>query len=170
MSLDITAIQKSLHDWVSIELGLKTIFAHQDGPTPTVQYALINILQASEIGHCEADEGSRQVDLTIDMEYSGLYNIMVSINVFRDDALSKIIKLRDSVCKVSVKEDLWADGLAFINTSDVRDVPDVVDKSWEQRAQIDFFFHVRSLVTENIDEIKKIELTNKIDGTTTTIQ
>ena len=48
-------------------------------------------------------------------------------------------------------------------------LPEEIDKRWEERAQVDFFFYALSLESETINEIKEVELTNEIDGSTTTI-
>ena len=169
MSVDITTLEKALYDWINAAISMETIFAHQNAPKPTGQFALVNLVQNTALGHCESDL-ERQGNDSIKAEYSQVYNLMVSVNVFRDDAFSKVVALRDSICKITVKDDLWAAGLAFATTSDVRDIPDVTDKNWEERAQIDFFFHVRSLTSEIINEIKKVEITNEIDGSTTIVE
>lgn len=169
MSVNIAAIEKALYDWVKAAISMETIFAHQNAPRPVGQFALVNLVQNTAIGHCESDL-VRQGDDSIEVEYSHVYNLMASINVFRGDAFSKVVALRDSICKITVKDDLWAAGLAFVTTSDVRDIPDVTDKNWEERAQIDFFFHIRSLEGETINEIKKVEITNELDGSTTIVE
>lgn len=178
MSLDIACIEEALQKWVKKELCIESIFAHQNAPRPEDQYALINLVGNTVIGHCESlatavDPVSPETVRTINLEHSNVWHLMASINVYRGGqkggAFSQVVKLRDSICKITVKDQMWDDGLAFIETSDVRDIPEVIDKEWEQRAQIDFFFYVRSLDEESINEIKEVELTNEIDGSTTTI-
>ncbi|MCK5603148.1 hypothetical protein KAR91_14800 [Candidatus Pacearchaeota archaeon] len=169
MSVAIKTIEKALRAWINDAICVKTIFAHQNAPKPVGQFALVNLVQNTVLGHGESDL-ERQDDDSIEAEYSNVYNLMVSVNVFRDDAFSKVVSLRDSICLITVKDNLWAAGLAFATTSDVRDIPDVTDKTWEERAQIDFFFHVRSLECETINEIKKVEITNQLDGSTTIVE
>ena len=174
MSLDVKAIEDALYLWVFGELSVKTIFADQNAPRPVGAYNSIKIIQTNSIGEEESDYSAAvavpPANRIITAEHSNVYNLMVSINAFREDAHSNIIKLRDSISKITVQDLFIEKGLGYIDSSEIRDIPSVIDKGSEPRTQVDFFFYVRSTVSETIDEIKKIEITNEIDGTTTTIE
>jgi hypothetical protein len=174
MSLDLKCIEDAVIKWAEEYACRKAIIAHPNAPRPTVPYTLINIMTPTVIGDCEdkyeaIDPVAPETVRSIKAEYSHVYNLLVSINFYRDSAMAAAIKLRDSVCLITVKDQLWADGLAFVTTSEIRDVPEIIDQQWEERAQVDFFFHSRSIEEETINEIKQVELTNEIDGSTTTI-
>lgn len=169
MSLGVASIETALYAWVFGELDILTIFSHQNAPRPTGQYALIQLSESTPIGH-GGSRGERQLDDSVVIEYSLLYQLMVSINVFRGDSSTKISQLRDSLLKITVRDDLTDADLGFNNSSAMRNIPDAIDKLWEQREQMDFFFYTRSITSETINEIKKIELTNQLDSSTTLIQ
>ena len=173
MSLDSAALEKVLGDWIEGAVNAETILAHPNAPRPNGQYAIYHVIQAAQQGNPDssysADAPPEPEVRTVTAQHSNLYNLMVSVNLYRDDAFFKATALRDSTLLITVKDALWKGGLAFIESSEVRDIPEEVDKKWESRAQIDFFFYAVSLETETVNEIKTVELTNEIDGSTTTI-
>lgn len=173
MSLDSEALEKVLGDWIEGAVNSETILAHPNAPRPKGQYAVYHVIQATQQGNPDssysADNPPQPEDRIVTAQHSNLYNLMVSVNVYRENAFFKASALRDSTLLITVRDALWAGGLAFIESSEVRDIPEEVDKKWEPRAQVDFFFYAVSLETETVDEIKTVELTNEIDGSTTTI-
>lgn len=173
--IGLKAIEDSLLKWSSDAMNIDVIIAHPNAPRPSGQYATIHVMQETREGWTGKKESviepvPPETIRTILREYSGLFNLMVSVNVFRDDAMYYATALRDSVCKLSVKDFLWEAGLAFVSTSDIREITEVIDTKFEDRAQIDFFFHVRSEEDEEINEIKSVTITNQINGDTITIE
>lgn len=166
--LNITTIEDALYTWAFGVTAVQTIFAHPNAPRPTGQYILINILESTKIGWEEKTE-VLLIDDSIDIDYSNVENLFVSINVYRGDALQLSTKLKDSLARVTVRDQLFASGLGFNRVGSVNEIPEVIDKKWEERAQFDCFFFTRSLDEENIETIKQIELTNELDNTTTII-
>jgi len=78
--------------------------------------------------------------------------------------------LRSSLDKILTQDYFNGLDIGILQASDIKRVPEQIGESWENRSQCDFFFHITVLSTDaDISEIKKIELTNEIDGTTTII-
>ncbi len=59
-------------------------------------------------------------------------------------------------------------GLALVETSDVRDLPESTSNSWSSRAQMDLRFYATSVATERTDYIETVEITNEMTGETFT--
>jgi len=91
--------------------------------------------------------------------------MMVSINIYRDDAEQKMINLKDSLSRVTIEDYFNALDIGILSPSEIRHVPEQIGKAWENRTQCDFLFHVVFKTTDaDISEIKEIEVTNEING------
>jgi hypothetical protein len=167
--LDITAIEDALRTWVISVIGIEVIFAHPSAPRPSVPYVLINVYQNVPIGWKESSS-VLLIDNSIDITYSGYEEIAVSINTYYGTAYKNATIIKDSLERVTVLEQLFTAGLGYKTSGTVRDIPEIVDLTFEPRAQFDCFFHVRSLDTENVESIQSVELTNELDGSTTIVQ
>lgn len=166
--LNIIDIENALRVWVAGVTGLETIFAHPNAPRPGVSYVLINLLQNTSVGIRES-ESTLLGDTSIDVDYSNVELLMVSINVYYAGAYQLATKLKDSLGRITVTDQLFTAGLGYSKAGDVRDIPERINKQWEERGQFDCFFFTRSSDEENIETIQKVEITNELDGSTTTI-
>ena len=167
--LNITNIENTLYAWVSEVTELATIFAHPNAPRPTTPYALINIIQSEPKGIAGHKE-TLLLDDSIDVEYSTLEEIFVSINTYYSGAYQLATKIKDSLGRITIQEQLLAGGLGYMSAGSVQDIPEEINKKFEERGQFDCSFLTRSLDTENIETIQKIEVTNEIEDTTTVIE
>ena len=167
--INITNIENALRVWAVGVTGIEAIFAHPNAPRPIVSYVLIHIVQNVPIGIQES-ELTLLGNKTVDVDYSNVEELFVSINTYYAGAYQTATKLKDSLGRVTVTDQLFAAGLGYNRATVVKDIPEEVNKKWEERAQFDCFFFTRSLDEENIETIQKIEITNNInDGGYTTI-
>jgi len=168
--LNITNIEDALRVWIVGVTGIEAIFAHPNAPRPTVPYVLIHIVQNVPIGIQEAELTLNGT--SVDIDYSNVEELFVSINVFYAGSYQTATKLKDSLGRVTVTDQLFAAGLGYKNATAVNDIPEEINKKWEERSQFDCFFFTRSLDEENIETIQKIEVTNNIndDGDTMIIE
>lgn len=167
--LNITNIEDALYVWAFGVTGLETIFAHPNAPRPITPYVLLNVVQSTPIG-IEEDQSTLLVDDSIDIDYSNVELLMVSVNTYRGTALQTATKLKDSLARVTVQDQLFAAGIGYSRTTAVNETPEEINKQWEERARFDCFFFTRSLDSENIATIRQIQLTNELDNTTTVIK
>ena len=167
--LNIVTIEDAIYTWVNGVTGIQTIFAYPNAPRPLTSYALINFFSILPVGNKE-QKGELLGDNTVDIDRSSVSDISISINVYYSGAYQIASQLVDSLDRVTVLEDLYAQGLGYKNTTQAQKIPEEIDKRWEERAQFDCSFYARTLDTENLNTIAKVELTNEIDGTTTIIQ
>ena len=167
--IDNIAIENVLLEWANGLTGSVVIIEDQSKPRPTTPYISLKITTFIPVGYAGKEETAVPVDL-VKFDYSTTYDILVSINFYRDGAFTNASKLRDGFDSISVIEGLESNGLFFISTSDIRDIPNVVKKKFEERYQMDVSFYIRSASTETLEQIKKIELTNELDGSTEIIE
>lgn len=183
--LNITTIENTIRVWVAAITEREVIFTHptatlsQAGGVgmaplrPSTPYVLIHLMTSTPQGVAEHIDEAGDND-TVDVNYSNLEELTISINVMRDDAVAtaftEATKLKDSLDRITVIGQLYTGGLGVIRAEVVKDITMEIDKPWEPRAHFDCSFYTRSLDEENIEQIKKIEITNNIDGTTTIIE
>lgn len=158
---DIRDIEDALYDWVTSVTALPTIFAHQESPRPLNAYVLIDIPSIISVGQPD-NIPTLLVDNTADIDYSYFEEVFVSISAFYDASYNICRSIKNSLNKYKVIESLYADGLGFARAGPINDIPEIISSEWEQRAQFDCFFHLRSKDTENIETIDKIEINNNV--------
>lgn len=158
-----TAIETAIKSWIEDVLGIVVIFAHPGIDRPTTPYVVVELLQVGNQGQVETKR-TLELNQTVTMEYSKPLELFVTINVYYEQAFYNANKLKNSLDRLTVYEDLYVDGLGFLRADAVRDIPEVINSHWEQRAQFDCFFSYRSLDSENITTIGKMEVTNQLDN------
>jgi len=170
--INISQIEDTLRTWVItvVDTMEEVIFAFPNAARPNLPYVSINIAQITQTGLDESISSLNVVDDSVDIAHSTMNELFVSINVFSATALMHATQLRDSLSMVTVYEQLYAGGLGFRNAGTINKIPEEINKGFENRAQFDCFFYVRSLDSENIEVIKKIEITDKLNNTTKTIE
>lgn len=168
MAIDKNALEDVLVEWLSGVTGDVVIIANQGKPRPAGSYSTIQIVSTTPIGTADVELISIPDEL-VQINYSNLFEILVSLNFFRDNSYLNASKARSSFNLVSVIEDIEAGGLAFISTSDIRDIPNVINKNMEKRSQMDVSFYITDLVTEIIESINKVQVTSGLDGSTVII-
>lgn len=170
--IDIENVENILYEWVNIVLNdptIKTIFAHPNAPRPETTYVLINLVSMTPVG-IEEVNSDLLLDNSIDINHSNVEELFISINTYYSGALQLASKLKNSLGRITVKEKLYRGGLGYSRATAINDIPEEIDKQWEERAQFDCFFFTRSLDTENIETIQQIEVNNEIDDTNSVIK
>lgn len=167
--IDLTSIENTIRTWIVGVTGVEVIFAHPNAPRPTVPYVVINIPEIVQGGTSERIY-TELVDESVDIEHSTTNKLMVSINTYYTGAKRNATIIKDSLSRITVRDALWAGGLGYISAGTISDIHEVIDKLWEERSQFDCFFYVRSTDEENIETIKKVDITNEIDGYNVVIQ
>lgn len=183
--LNITTIENTLRAWVVLITAREVVFTHPTATLssaggvgmaplrPSVPYVLIHLMTIIPQGVAEHIDTLGAND-TVDIDYSNLEEVVVSINVMRDDAVAtaftEATKIKDSLDRITIIDQLYNGGLGVVRAGAINDITTEVDKPWEPRAQFDCSFYTRSLDEENIELIKKVQITNNLDGTTTIIE
>lgn len=163
--MNIVQIEDAIYNWINGQLGKQAIFAYPNAPRPTTPYVLINLFQIIQNG-TEEGVGELQPDKSTNNTYSTLKEVTISINTYYAGALQSAHDIRNSLSLTAVLDQLWIDGLGFLNAGNIQYLPEEIDSIFEQRAQFDITFAIRTEVIENIASVQNIELTNEIDETT----
>ena len=166
--IDYTQLNADIAGWLRDVTGLDSdhvIPQNDTGPRPLAQYITYRVLDPNKVGHDAKRYETNAVDLTsVDINYIGLREMMVSINVLRGDALGQMAKLKNSFDRIVTQEYFRDKQIGIVNTSETRDLSAVVNDSWEERRQSDFFFTLLEEETVTVEAIETVEGTNLIDG------
>lgn len=141
----VEALNKLLRDTINDVLISPdyAIAARQpNAPRPENPYASIGFVSDNNIGLEEYLLENRITDEDIDFSYSGLREVMFSIDFYRDSAIDNARSARTSLVRESVIEQWNQAGVGLARRSDVRDISDTLDDTWEERAQFDVFLSV----------------------------
>lgn len=127
------AIKTAILTWMARETGLTCIYARQGTPRPKLPYGSILVVNAGvRIGG--QDELRVQGS---NFSQSGLRRILVSINIFGEDANGKMSTLRDSLDRPDVIEEFERAGLAHHGEVGPNDLTELEDTSYPERSQLD---------------------------------
>jgi hypothetical protein len=164
-------LKQNIRTWVANTLNMEVIFAPALGPRPEGQYALLNIVSVEKLINDVRVE-TRLGNGKIQADYQGIRKVMTSVNIYRDNPMEEMVKLRSSLSKI-LTQDYFNDlDIGLINSDNVNHIPELIGKDWEDRSQCDFFFHYVPTIEadDDISEIKKIEVTNQINGEVINVQ
>ncbi len=163
--IDFIALNNQMKTWIKDVTSLDNghvINQNDNNPRPIGQYATVRIFDPIELGH-DTTNIIDAVNDTVDINYQGVRQIMVGINIYRDDtvtpintALSVMASLKSSLNRVLTKEYFAGLNIGIINASATRELSSVVNQNWESRKQADFFFYINDISVENIEAITKI--------------
>lgn len=171
--IDFAQLQIDFNTWVKTVTGLDnnhSIPQNDTGARPSGQYAALRIMSPEKIGRDAYQTVTNTLDPTsVDINYNAMFQIMLSVNVYRGDALGTINKLKTSLDRVLTQEYFAGKGIGIINASATRDLSDTINGSWEERRQADFFFFITDEETETVEAIETITGTNLIDGKAYTV-
>jgi len=159
----IEALNKLLRDTTNDVLTVPgyAIAARQpNAPRPQNPYASVSFVSDTNIGWEETLTENRLSDDDIDFSYSGLREVMFSVDFYRDSATDNARAVRTGLVRESIVDTWNALGVGLTRRSDVRDISDTLDDTWEERAQFDIFL---SVVGNDQDIVRSI-LSVQIQG------
>lgn len=151
------AINKLIRDVTDLLLSSPdyTIKAKQkDSPRPSGSYADVDFVSDINIGLEQRElENNIDPDLDLTETISGLREIMMSINFYRDDAIDNARSVRTGLIRESIQTLFRAAGIGLVRRSEVREISEPLEDGWEKRAQFDL---VLSAVGTDTDIIRAI--------------
>lgn len=147
-------IHSALVRWLADATGLKTIKGQQSGKVPPHPYCMVNLTGITEVRahpqetlwerHPDTPEGDSQRSTAtpvIETEWR------FSVHVYGDEPTTYLRKLRSNFHLAQANEPLLP-GLIIHELSQVRDVPDFNNATWEPRAQMDMY--LRGLAKDGV--------------------
>ena len=159
--INYTTIENNIKNWIRTETGLSSgnvISQNDNHPRPIGQYATVRIFDAVVIGH-DTFTTTNSINDTVNLNYKGLRRIMVGVNIYRDGtvtAQNQMARLVSSFNRIDTGYYFSDLGYGIINSSEIRDLPELVNNNWENRKQCDFFIYVTDDETINIEAITKV--------------
>lgn len=155
--MTIEEVENAIVDWIEL-LGMTPIIAYPNAPRPKTSYVLVNVILDDELGTKESDGNTTPI-------YSSFNQLTISINTYYAEAYQKAIDIKKSLMVIGVEELLWKAGLGCATSTTVEKIPELIDMTWEERAQFDIVFNIREKTEiENVGLIKKIEVNNTTIG------
>lgn len=126
-------IYSLLFNWIKDTTGLTVIKANQKGPRPARPYASLNFINPSDaLGDVQ---WSINGDKTVSSE--GMYKAVASINVFGENAVDTLAKLRNSLDRPDVVELFAAANVTHLDSGQVNDLTALQETAYEERGQLD---------------------------------
>lgn len=156
--MDKKVLSNYFKEWVRSVTGLDSdhvINLNTTSPRPKGQYVAINILNIRKIGENEVKYVSKPNNF-VDIDRSGIFEVMLSVDVYRGEAFSILSNLINSTDEVWTTEFFSSKNIGIINQSASRDLSQTINNSWEERLQCDFFFYVTDSRTETVETIEHI--------------
>lgn len=159
--IDQTAIYATLVSIVESITGSPCVIAEQNAPRPTGEYSTVLIVSRARFGWDSITyENQADPDLDLVETIEGQRGLMVSFNFFRGDATMSAGRVKLLIQSSGNQEILKAAGLGLGESSEVREISEVVSKATEDRAQFDIEFNA----VESGDVITRSILSAEIDG------
>ena len=156
MTLD--QLNRYIRETVQLVLpGLTDIVAYYpNAPRPNGTYATVNIAALTVIGNGEKAYNPSGDDV-LSTHYAQM-NATVSVNFYREGARQAAAEFLNALWRQEVI-DLWnANGMGFIDSTDVRDLTYLLNQDHEERAQLDINVHF--LLTALEEELPGILVAN----------
>lgn len=150
-------INKLIRDVINLILAIPdySIAAKQKGaPRPIGSYADVDLETDISIGWEQRQFENNTGDPDLTETIQGMRQIMMSVNFYRDDAIDNARRVRTGLIRESIQEIFRTGKLGLIRRSDVREISEPLENSWEERAQFDI---VLSAVGEDSDIVRSIE-------------
>lgn len=161
MSLVEETLNKAVRDIVNTIISPNfAIKAKQNAPRPTSAYCSVDTTLISSVGIEEKIDTDRTIDPDIDSRREGYREIMFSLNFYFDNAMDNAEQVKIGFTRNSILEILWSADLGLLTRSEVRDLSEVLENGWEERAQFD----LRLSAVGTDDDIIRSILTADISG------
>lgn len=135
-----------------------SIRARQNYPRPLGPYAAVDYISEVAAGTEENINTNNQTNPDITRTYSSLQECFISINFYREGAKDNARLVRASLARESSLFTLSEAGMGISSRSDVRDIGENIEGSWEQRAQFDLFLYTVGVDSEEIRTVQSLSI------------
>lgn len=158
-----TNIENGLYDWASTVIGgIQWIFQKQNAPVPQNPFGTIYVTGINTIGEdiVRYEYNSGPDNLTEFVE--GPRYLRVDFNIYGTGAFDYLNQFRASVTQTESNIQLMNLGLAFIDSSEINDLTEVISSTWNERAQIEMRFYVSAQYSSEIVRIAEVNAAGNI--------
>lgn len=156
-------IENGLYDWASTVINnIQWIFVKQNAPVPQNPFGTIYVTGINTLGQdvvrYEYDSGTDNLNEFVE----GPRLIRADFNIFGNGAFDLMSQLRASVAQTEFNIQLMNFGLAFIESSEINDLTEIISSTWNERAQIELRFYVTSQYSAPIVRIAEVNIAGNI--------
>lgn len=145
------------------------IFEWPNAPRPDTHYATVGINDMLQVGFREFKD-SNATDGDLDRKHDTLFNITIGVNFFKPDSMYSASLFSGGLVTQEVT-DLWnAQGVALVLRSNIRDLTQVVNSSFEDRAQLDIT--MQALISppdEKVLGVDQVHIVGDVQNATGTV-
>lgn len=138
------------------------IFSNQNAPRPAGQYGDIDYLSDQGIGWERSDYSDFGID-SIQQNISGYRQIGFSLGFYRDSAGDNARKVRTGFIRESINQSLRLAGIGLLQRSEVRNISEPLESSWEERAQFDIFISVIGSDSDILSTIGSVDIASRFE-------
>lgn len=161
------AINKLVRDAVDLVLGQPgyTIKAKQkDAPRPQGAYASVDYLTGESLGWEQREYENNDSDPDLTENISGLRNIAMSVNFYRDNAKDNSRKVRTGLIRESIQSLFKAAGVGLVSRSEVRELDEPLDDGWEQRSEFDLVLNTVGTDSDIVRSILAVDIASEFQA------
>ena len=153
-------MNKLVRDSVNLILELPdySIKAKQGKPRPLDGYCSVDFVSDVPVGleeekHTDETEGTK-----IKYDYAGAREITFSLNFHKDNAVDYARRVHIGLVRQSIYDLFWGPDLGIGLRSQVREISEALEGTWEERAQFDFTINAVGRDDELIESIGSLDI------------
>jgi hypothetical protein len=168
--IDTAVIEQGLYEWTTAVINdIPWWMEHQNLPINIVSFGTIRVDSIGTIGEDILNYEYNVIGDNLTESVEGPRELRVDVNIFGPGAINKLTQLRASVTQTVYNSQLMLSKLAFIESSEVRNLDEVISSKWVERAQIDLKFYITSSYSSILDRVAHVEVQGEIEDKPTTI-
>tara|TARA_R110000796_G_scaffold252431_2_gene386751 strand:+ start:399 stop:935 length:537 start_codon:yes stop_codon:yes gene_type:complete len=136
------SINKLIRDSIDLILespGFAIRAKQKNAPRPEGSYADVDFISDSILGWEQFQSADQPSGTKIDVTSQSTRRIMISVGFYRDSSTDNARKVHQAILRESISYIFNVAGIAVIERSEVRHIPESFENTWEDRAQFDIF-------------------------------
>lgn len=142
-----------------------TIKAKQKGaPRPQGAYATVDFLAGESLGWEQRVFENNNLDPDLTEKISGLRNITMSINFYRDNAMDNSRKVRTALVRESIQSLFSQAGVGLVSRSEVRDLDEPLQDGWEQRSEFDLVLNTVGTDSDVVRSVMAVDIVSEFQA------
>lgn len=160
-------INKLIRDTVDLlleEPGYTIKAKQKDAPRPTGAYAVVDFLASQSLGWEQRDFSNNESDPDLTESISGLRNITMSVNFYRDNAMDNSRKVRTGLIRESIQSLFKGAGVGLVSRSEVRDIDEPTNDGWEERSEFDLVVNVVGNDSDIVRSILAVDIAGEFQA------
>lgn len=131
----------------------------QSAPRPITPYATVEFLSDTAIGWEQIErEDEADPSTKIKHDYTGAREIMFSLNFLKTSAIDNARKVRIGLVRESIVDLFHNVDMGIGIRSQVRDISNALEGTWEERAQFDLTLNAVGRDTDIIESIGSLDI------------